>query len=873
MSRKVLTVVTLLMLAVVAMPNASSARDMINSDGTKGHIYTAAANPAYCLTQHDVGKMVLAVSNYGVFGNGFAQGGSINCFTGERVFSCEYPKGTRTEYIFASCFWVGAIVGRDTLVSTGNDGWYTIPEMFPNESGFRGGDMIQRTIMDPTSEGFDLAVSEQDYIAVYTDTFTSGVPGVTTPDEVDNRPHIPLGIEITQRSYSWSYPYAEDFVLFDYSIRNIGGEHLRQVYMGVYVDGDVHQAGGDGGFDDDICGFIEAMPTSYAGCDWWDTVNIAWIADNDGELVGGTETVPVPNITATRIVRTPSDSLDVSFNWWVSNGNPSLDFGPQKKANVRDLIIHGGTGTPAGDRNKYAFMRNGEFDYDQVYTASISPDDSIWVWPNQAIADRISEGFDTRYLLSFGPFNIDPGQTLPLSFCYVGGENLHNSQTNYSQNLSGNYDPDEYYRNLDFSDLGVNSVWASWVYDNPGIDSDSSGYSGEFRLCCLDSVIDTVDQTMDPWDTIWEYLVCDSVYYMGDGVPDFRGASPPPAPVFWIEPSVGQVRVRWNGLKSENAQDVFSGEYDFEGYRVYLSRDERSTSYSLLTSYDIEDYNKWVYNSVRDEWELKDTPFSLEELVCLYGDSCGDPYFSPENYDRNHAYQMDGFPDSVFYFAAQDHNRSELGVSTPVTKVYPDQPYPSTLIPDSADASELTEDGYFKYYEYEFTIDNLLPTVYYWLNVTAFDYGSPQSGLEALETSKTINSKQLYPLNTSEDVAALGLDVFVYPNPYRIETDDQTYITRGFEGRDSEWNNPDPERERLLHFANLPAKCTISIYSLDGDLVRKLVHDMDPSDPMASHETWDMVTRNTQSVVSGLYYWTVEDPNGETQIGKFVVIK
>jgi hypothetical protein len=65
---------------------------------------------------------------------------------------------------------------------------------------------------------------------------------------------------------------------------------------------------------------------------------------------------------------------------------------------------------------------------------------------------------------------------------------------------------------------------------------------------------------------------------------------------------------------------------------------------------------------------------------------------------------------------------------------------------------------------------------------------------------------------------------YVYPNPYR---GDAGYRDLGFEGR-LEDDRPD-YRVREIHFANLPPKCTISIYSLDGDLIRELEHDMDPS--------------------------------------------
>jgi hypothetical protein len=54
--------------------------------------------------------------------------------------------------------------------------------------------------------------------------------------------------------------------------------------------------------------------------------------------------------------------------------------------------------------------------------------------------------------------------------------------------------------------------------------------------------------------------------------------------------------------------------------------------------------------------------------------------------------------------------------------------------------------------------------------------------------------------------------------------------------------------------------------------VREIQHDINPADPLSSHEYWDLITRNSQLVVSGLYYWTVESEDGETQVGKLVVI-
>ncbi len=841
-----------------------SGRALFDEARKETYLTLSASTPAYGAVGHRVGRMVLAINNNGTFGTGFSVS-STDVITGEALLDCEYPKGSNTRYLYAGAFWIGAVVGRDTLVSTAATGWSWVREFAPDPSPF--GDIVKKSISSLDARQLAGAVSEEDYIMTYTDTVTAG-----TGTDLDGRSHTPLNIEVSQRSYAWSYSYAEDFVLFDYTVRNIGNSRLQNVYMGVYVDADVYfgQSSAGGGYADDICGFIEALPSKYGDCLYWDTVNIAWIADNDGDPDGsyyGEESVP--SVTGTRIVRTPADTLDVSFNWWVSNSSAALDFGPRERDQVGRLLDEfrdfgtGGLGTPEGDRNKYYMMRNMEFDYDQVYTASIGSTDPLWLYPSQTLAGNVSDGFDTRYLLSFGPFDIEPGEKLPISFSYVAGEGFHQDPANIS-NLP--QDPDAFYDNINFSDFGLNAAWAGRIYDNPGIDTDGDGYAGKVRLCCSDSIAISLDDIQDTLTTEqYDANLCELIWYEGDGVPDFRGASPPPPPTFWLEPTIGAIRVRINGQRSETAKDVFSRLVDFEGYRVYVARDDRESSYSLVGSYDREDYNKLVWTG--EAYELLDIPFSLDSLRCLYGLSCDDSTFEPTAFTRANPYRLPLFPDSMFFFEAQDFNAAEFGVSSPIRKLYPDQPYPSNLNPDSAMADEVTDDGYLKYFEYEFYVENLLPTVLYYVNVTAFDFGSPEAELESLESSVTIGAQAAYPNLTSTDVEQNKLKAYVYPNPYRSDAD---YRDAGFEGR-MESDRPN-DRVRTIHFANLPAKCTIRIYSLDGDLIREIDHDVNPADPTASHEVWNLITRNTQMVVSGLYYWTVESANEEIQIGKLVII-
>ena len=867
----------------------ADSRALFDIETSQTSVAKAAADEPYVMiASHKIGKIGLTVSNQGHFGVGFA-GEAVDPFSGGDAPSCTFPYPGQCSYLFAGSFWVGAVVGRDTLVSVGADGWHGTLELWPDREP--RGEIIHRTLLNPADTD---AISEQDFIAIYSDTLAD--PQRVTIDPFDGRPHKPLGIEVSQRSYAWSYSYAEDFVLFDYSIKNIGRRELNNVYMGFYVDGDVQISQGGQGYADDICGFKRDIP-SVQGCGFKDTINIAYIADNDGRE---SNAFPCPftstsltSVTGMRVVRTPSDSLKLSFNWWISNGAASRDFGPRRMGTPDDPFRNFGgfLGTPEGDKNKYYVMRHGEFDYDQLFSA-VNQTSEGWLPPGDQAAD-FADGFDTRYLLSFGPFDISPGEVLPVSFAYVAGEDFH-TQCYAFRDLFDPYSPWTFYNQLNFEDLGKNAIWASWIYDNPGVDTDGDKRKGKYRICAFDSleVIDTIQIDSLITETTYVYTKADTMYYEGDGVPDFRGAAPPPAPSLWImneyddtvrsriypvvtESNMGELKIQWNGLHSETEKDMFSNQVDFEGYRLWLSLSPSRSDYVLLSSYDIEDYNKWIWNDGRLLWELKDPPFYLDSLQKLYGE---DGQFNPLDHGRDYPFE---WKDSVFYFAKQDWNQSNYRDTSEIHKIYPDQPYPSTLNPDTARVhfpEELTPDGAFKYFEYEYILRNLLPSKLYYVAVTAFDYGSPASGLSSLETSPTRNFVAEYAQISNSVVEDSGLNVTVYPNPYRA---DANYVGLGFEGRnyvDSIFGGKIIQQEgmlddriRSIHFINLPHKCTIRIYSIDGDLIRQIEHDYPKDSPRSMHERWDMISRNTQAVVSGIYYYSIESEFG-SQIGKIVII-
>ena len=303
---------------------------------------------------------------------------------------------------------------------------------------------------------------------------------------------------------------------------------------------------------------------------------------------------------------------------------------------------------------------------------------------------------------------------------------------------------------------------------------------------------------------------------------------------------------------------------DFEGYRVYVGRDTRRASFTLLSSFDFENYDRWTAVERADStwvWKKLEQPFTLDSLRALYNA----PDFDPLIYTREQPLEDNG---TYYRFSEHDWNRSDLGLPRSIRKVYPDAIKPDTDSSLWLDDEVTREHGkpLPKFYEYEYTYDNLLPTVPYFVSVTSFDHGFAAGGIPSKEGDVTVHYTESYAQMSADSVEAYQLDAYVYPNPYLV---DAAYAGRGYENREG---SIIPDRARLIHFSNLPKVCTISIFSLDGDLIGKIDHNYPSGGPEAMHDWWNLVSRSGLAVTSGLYYWVVESES-RTQIGKLVILK
>jgi hypothetical protein len=145
----------------------------------------------------------------------------------------------------------------------------------------------------------------------------------------------------------------------------------------------------------------------------------------------------------------------------------------------------------------------------------------------------------------------------------------------------------------------------------------------------------------------------------------------------------------------------------------------------------------------------------------------------------------------------------------------------------------------------------------YFYTVCAYDPDKPEWGLGSIESAKSNYKKtesgapdpiipHFAPPSAPEDLSLVN----VVPNPYKG--------TSLFE----------PRYQAQIMFTHLPPKCKISVFTLTGDLVREFEHnDSDYGDII-----WDLITRNNQAVVSGLYLYVVETENHK-KIGKMLIIR
>ena len=168
-------------------------------------------------------KVGLTTTNYGFYGNNFSS----------RAPSMEYPLGSAFEHLIRAGLWIGGTTINDSLglvtrVSVGTmDG--SVSESAVDRVEFIPRTVITETSRLPNNQFFNPdAVSEQDFFSVFTDD-----PGRTGQQNIED--HLPIGIDVRQDIYNWSFAAFADLIIVHLSI-TANKALIQDMYVGMTAE-------------------------------------------------------------------------------------------------------------------------------------------------------------------------------------------------------------------------------------------------------------------------------------------------------------------------------------------------------------------------------------------------------------------------------------------------------------------------------------------------------------------------------------------------------------------------------------------------------------------------------------------------------------
>jgi len=728
------------------------------------------------------GEFNLRVTNAGVVGNPFT----------DRSFdaSFEFPKGSGHEFMRSAALWVGALDEFGTPHVSGGPmlEWRptpaaddTVREAWVGRPGSRrlvdddGDGSVDEDVLNGKDDDGDGEVDED-----------FGMVGqqMLAADYADDRPgtigfqsyerHVPLGLSVHQEAYAWSTTGYRGIAGLSYMIRNHGAKPLHDLWVGLFIDWDVHQMGDPSADPIDELTRAEIRAAISKG-----TSVVEYQGDFSVKSCFRRIRRSLP------LVRDRSTGIHSPMVGVMPLGHKQDPIGylypPAARAPGPDAFrvtalsadrSKEGGGIPRDDEERYAAL-SGQW--------GTSPDD----WRG-----------DQAMLVSCGPFAVlDPGDSIRFDVALVVADGI-----------------DELKSAMARAAVVYEGVEINRIPDDPSMsfENGTSGMNGhESCVEAPDGFTFEADKDCSrqydpenggglktlyvPGHCIWTDADCDQCTGFNGNETIVRWRDPalmPPAPATRVTAGDHSVRVEWDNLPEIllSTGQVGPAGGSFIGYHVYRLSDWRDRR-SLVPP---------------ERWELvgafgSDAANAMQPIATVTDTTL--------DYDR------------IWY--EQKH--------------YPVGRYALT------DADVL--DGF----DYFYAVTTVVETKRV---VDGF------TNIEQVE-SPIIGDFEVRVTPRSEAHGDAG-GVWVVPNPYR---------------QSSAWERPAVDGDRLtrhIDFMGLPrASCTIRIWTVAGDLVAELHHDGSQGDGEAS---WNLVSRNGQDVVSGIYVYTVQSSLGDAR-GRFVVIR
>lgn len=862
---------------------------------------------------HNKGNIVTTVDNWGYIG-GYSYYG---------LPSGEWPRNSGRDYLAEIRYWMGAVTATgDTLVANTYDDFQAIPAL--SAAGDPYNILLSTDTTryyfeyDPTDTvGLGIgnpafgwrvwndSLADWVYNRVYDPLADSIVPGGPTSlqesfyrfNDVADHDTL-LQLEMTHRVLQWNYCYNEDFLFVILEITNKSAQDYNDFAFGLYIDIDVGGPDGTGenGRLEDLVAFDS-------------TENLAWIYDNIGTDPGWGPTVTT-GIMGTKLLETP---LDIGMTAFRTDDWAFLpDDDPGRFALINSTQFDGslpptdqfylqcvrGIDLTAGKtvRVVYALVAGAD-EEDFRNNASLAQQlyDNYFVGPQPPPTPRLraKAGDEKVYLYwdDTSEVGIDP---LSGVNDFVGYK-LYRSDNQGKTWGVPNYQTNNNCLDVDYSTLALYTV------NIPGdpiprsfIDTDL--YNGvEYWYCLV---------AFDAGDTAAGVDALQSGFGIAGEVSNVVAVTPVNDPAGFYE-AAGTVTHNYTGNELASDGDVIPIVFDqnsLQGaqYRVVFEDTPEQTYWHLIneTIGDTVLADQTKTNVSPDLFEVVQglrvvvtdgdhiprsygqTAFGGSDTTLAMGTFYGPglPYFTYLDTLFYQTYGQDVFGNSHFRSTYELRYTGDSTRAAWIADGFFGTDYPywvdfevwnvSTNQRVSLAVHDWEGDGDWDPYD-------LLTIVNYPYDSTATVtpdafpyYYSWMFGFDDLVYNPAVGdvfTVEGAPLNGPEDNFAFKVDgvntataatdlkkIRVVPNPYFGQY--SAMVETG-------------EGESVIEFQKIPDKCTIRIYTLAGDLVQTINHD-----DGTGAARWNLLSKNSQLVASGIYIYHVESPYGE-HLGRFAIIK
>jgi hypothetical protein len=805
---------------------------------------------------------------------------------------------------------------------------------FTNDDGDRdpltGDARIDEDFLDGRDNDGDGRIDE-DFAAIgqqmYTCVIRDDTPQAVAAGGAER--HVPLGgdvgrgVECRQSAWAYSIPGFTDFDVVNWHFFNRSGHELDSVVIGFFVDFDAGPADKSGYFNDDFDAnmypfghfIVETKPTDgrlqrkgthppvpdavdadSALCPrFMVTVQGFSIADDDGDEG---KTLGIPSFML----------IDHTIDPTGVNGPTHVGFRAFRSYPRNQPFVQGGG--PTIDQQRFELMTghdnvssdpsapgllgfidqpSGDQRADYRAWASIGP----WLrWPADGDLEctfaigvrpgslKLAQAYAADYLARATQVRVDPNTGEP-TLAVTNGAELVARYPSLDNAIAAQ---------LAFEGAYESRSWPV-LTDFPGRETAIKAPPGQ-RLqlppdCRRQEIVFVDDQHYSWFDSDCDY--CTGAYssVLGQGLfhHTWLAESPPPSPGTNLGVTYnytdnpdrrfppagdGQVTIAWDNM-SENTPDPKTGWLDFRGYKIWKVSDwtrpvgatgPAEDDWTLLAEYRLFNHapdNKRLVNGVAE---------------------CPNVYI-PQKRDSVRLCLVKG-----------DLWNLQSGDVLHPDPALPCVGYPNCVVDSGFVLGSLAKrEGRTRYPvgRYHYVDHDVKNGFLYFYSVTAFDSTGVGGGkVELNGRHAAVEAEGVTP----QSAANRSSSVWVVPNPYRGVHDIQA--------RPSAWdltpNGTDPTGTHI-DFLGLPdGPWSIKIFTLSGDLVQTL-HSGDAVDAAVRNTTaidsrgqahdnvtrqqdtpadgqarWNLISRNGQDIVSGIYLFTVSSKRGNER-GRFVVIR